>query len=126
MRFATFRVNGTGDESAEVSVVALRADAAEVLPNVNRWRGQLGLPAVTEKDLPTLVSVIQVDGQGAVLFDFVGHAGDDPAATRMLAVMAPHADRTWFFKMTGPDALVAVAEKAFEDFVCSFHFHDCS
>lgn len=41
---------------------------------------------------------------------------------RLLAVMAPGDDNTWFFKLMGPDPEVAKHVKAFDAFVASVHF----
>jgi hypothetical protein len=41
---------------------------------------------------------------------------------RMLAVMAPHQDRTWYFKLMGPEPEVAKHVKTFEAFVDSIRF----
>jgi hypothetical protein len=37
--------------------------------------------------------------------------------TRMIGVIVPQSDATWFFKLTGPDALVAREKPAFLDFL---------
>lgn len=52
MRYATFRV---GKQNLELTVTKLGAEAAALLPNVNRWRGQLGLPNIDEEQLPKLI-----------------------------------------------------------------------
>lgn len=41
---------------------------------------------------------------------------------RLLAVMLPREDRTWFFKLMGPEAEVAKHVKTFDAFVSSVHF----
>lgn len=55
MRAATFRFT-SGDEQLECSVIPLPAEdptsAEYILANVNRWRGQLGLDAISTDDVP--------------------------------------------------------------------------
>src|SRR5262249_43723522 len=50
-RFATFAL-GPRETPLELTVTPLGKEAADVLPNVNRWRGQLGLGPLTEDELP--------------------------------------------------------------------------
>jgi hypothetical protein len=68
-RLATLRApNGT-----EVFVTSL-TPGQEVLANVNRWQGQLGLPPVTENAMP--IQRIQVGTQPIIIYD----AAKPPAA----------------------------------------------
>ena len=47
--------------------------------------------------------------------DLVG--ADAAKAQRMLGAMAPYEGGMWFFKLTGPDALVAGTKPAFLEFL---------
>jgi hypothetical protein len=78
MRYATFGVDPK-DPAPELTVVALGSEgqAAAILPNVNRWRGQIGLPPATEEDLGKLTREITVDGSKATLVDMVGTGGQN-------------------------------------------------
>jgi hypothetical protein len=71
MRFATLRLKAK-DNPLEISVTDLPPSAASVLPNVNRWRGQLGLPAVSESDLPKVTAQLKIDSATATTVDFTG------------------------------------------------------
>ena len=51
MRAASLRVPGKDGKQADVSVIPLPGLAGSDLDNVNRWRGQVGLPGVSESDL---------------------------------------------------------------------------
>src|SRR5260370_25508940 len=55
LRYATVRL-GPKDSRLLVTVVALGAAAGSMLANVNRWRGHIGLPEVTEPQLSNLAS----------------------------------------------------------------------
>jgi hypothetical protein len=48
----------------------------------------------------------------------------EPAATRMLAVMAPHGKDVWFFKFVGPKKEVSEHEGDFESVIHSARFQD--
>ena len=52
MRYKTYRV---GPKELELTVIPLGKEAASVLPNVNRWRGQLGLNDNLDRHVPTQV-----------------------------------------------------------------------
>ncbi len=62
MRFATLRL-GAAEDALEFTVIPLAREAGAVLPNVNRWRDQLGLATITEAELPDLTRTISVGGE---------------------------------------------------------------
>jgi hypothetical protein len=116
MRKATFVISGPAGATAELAVTAFPGDVGGDLANLNRWRGQLSLPPVTEAEFAGAVTRLQVNGLGVTLADITG-GGDNPQ--RLLGAMVPHAGATWFFKLTGPTALVATEKPAFLSFVQS-------
>jgi hypothetical protein len=73
-RYATFHL-GPKEKPIELSVSMLGKEAAAVLPNVNRWRGQLGLPPVDEAGLAALTKEIKINGEPGVQVDMTGAAG---------------------------------------------------
>ena len=62
---------------------------------------------------------LQVDGTPSQLLDLVG-SGEAPQ--RMLVVLVPRGDFTYFVKMTGPDALVGTQRETFTRFARSLRF----
>lgn len=122
MRAASFRVAGKDGKVADVSIIPLPGLAGGDLSNVNRWRGQVGQPAVTEDELAKLAQRIEVAGQPAQLYD---QAGDNPGSgekTRILAAIQRRDNVAWFFKMTGGDELVAQQKPSFVEFLTSLSF----
>ena len=79
------------------------------LANVNRWRGQLQLPPVA--DLTDAVQPLAANGLNLLVFDAAN------GGSRILGAIVPRPGETWFFKLTGPDALVAREKPAFLDFL---------
>lgn len=71
MRYATLTINGTNGP-LELTVTKLGKEAAEVLPNVNRWRGQLGLSDITAAELPQLTRTLNIQGAVATVVDLTG------------------------------------------------------
>jgi hypothetical protein len=111
MVLAKYLVPGANKEDkAEMSVTVFPGDVGGGLANVNRWAGQLGLPAMNEEEMTKVTTAINVaDGKGMVA-DLTGTDVKTSKKARMVAVMVPRGERTWFFKLMG-DASVIAAEK---------------
>ena len=109
MRVATL-VPPQGPGKAEVTVVALPGDVGGELANVNRWRGQLALPPVTEAQLPAARARLRCPAGTALVYDLLG-TGEKK--TRMVAAMLQVSGTTWFFKLMGDDQAVGAAKPAF-------------
>lgn len=114
MRRGSYAVKGDGGE-ADLSITAFPGDVGGDLANVNRWRGQIGLGPIGAGDLAGAVQRVERNGLKMGVVDLGGAAGPNPQRT--LAAMVPHAGSTWFFKLTGPDALVAKEKAAFMAFL---------
>jgi hypothetical protein len=70
MRYATLRAGDKGD--VELSVTALGAEAGSLLSNVNRWRGQISLPAISGDELSKVSKAEEIHGEKATLVDMNG------------------------------------------------------
>ncbi len=121
MRVASFKVAGTDGKQADVSVVPLPGEAGGDFSNVNRWRGQVSLPPVSEDELTKLAQSVELAGQPADLYE---QDGKNPAGepTRILAVIQRRDGMAWFFKMTGDSQLVAAEKPNFVEFLKSIQF----
>ena len=115
MRVATFLVPSGGGAPAEVSVTSFPGDAGGDLANVNRWRGQLGLPELSAAELSRESRRLSSPAGELLVVDFAGA----PEKGRMLGARLRHGGRSWFFKMTGAAPSVASAKPAFEGFLAS-------
>lgn len=112
MRKGSFAVKGDGAE-ADFAITAFPGDTGGLHANINRWRGQVGLPNASPADLDA--SVQHLDGLGGMHFDVVDLVG--PSGTRMLGAITSYNGNSWFFKLMGPDALVAGEKQAFISFL---------
>jgi len=115
MRLGSYGVSSDAG-NADISIIAFPGEAGGLLPNINRWRGQLGLAPLAEADLAGTTTAL--DGAGGLHFtvvDLSGQAAGTPA--RMLGAILSFGGQTYFFKLTGPDALVAREKNAFLDFL---------
>jgi hypothetical protein len=112
MRKASFAVPGPGG-SADLSVTAFPGDVGGELANINRWRGQVGLPPLPESGLPGAAERFQNNGLGFVVVDLAS----SQSPKRLLGAIVPFGDGTWFFKLIGPDPVVGAQKQAFLDFL---------
>lgn len=119
---ASFQI-AEGDRLAEVSITPLRGDGGGLLENVNRWREQIGLARMDEAQLRKDVREIEMAGAKAKYVDLLGPEAAGRPRQRILGVVAPRGEQTWFVKMWGPADLVAKQKTAFEEFVRSLKFH---
>jgi len=113
MRKASYRVPGDGGES-ELSVTAFPGDVGGELANVNRWRGQVGLAPLGAGGLDSAVSRVEANG---LRFTIVELYAKDERGKSIVGAIVPYAGSTWFFKLTGPGALVRASEPAFTGFL---------
>jgi len=112
MQAAKFTVQRDG-KSAEVAISVFPNDTGGTLANVNRWRRQLGLAEIQEKDLPSQISRLDLSNPNAILVDLQ----KDPQ--RMLGAIVPRGGQWWFYKMTGDAALVDAERDHFVKFANS-------
>jgi hypothetical protein len=115
MRKATYAVPGNGGPDGDLSITAFPSDVGGELANVNRWRGQVQLAPLAEAGLAGAVTRLEQNGLHIAYVDFsAGKGADSP---RLLGAIVPFGGGTWFFKLSGPDALLAKEKGAFEDFL---------
>jgi len=122
MRAASFGIKGQDGKQVDVSVIPLPGLAGGDSANVNRWRGQVGLPPVTAEELQKAAQSVEVGGQPAELHDVAGTNVSSGEPTRILGVIQHREGTAWFFKMTGDDQLVAQQKLAFIELLKSFQF----
>ncbi len=108
MRKGTYQISGP-EGTADLAITAFPGDVGGNLANVNRWRGQLGLDPVASVE--GALEPLSANGLQMLVFDGANQG------TRMLGAIVPRDNETWFFKMTGPDALVARSKPDFLAFL---------
>ncbi|PWU09226.1 MAG: hypothetical protein C5B50_27880 [Verrucomicrobia bacterium] len=112
---AKFLVTGSDNARAAVNV---SITGGGVGANVNRWRGQLGLAPLSEDDLTKQMKPL-ASGTEAKLIDLSGTEATTGQKARLIGVIVPQADRTWYYKLMGNPQLVAQERSAFLKFVQS-------
>lgn len=120
MRRANFAI---GESGLELAVTSFPGDVGGLPANINRWRGQLGLPPVAESAMLPFVTEMLVDGQGVLLVDLLGPPQPEGAPTqRMLTAVTLYQGGSWFFKITGDASAIEQHRSAFIEFVKSLRF----
>ena len=115
---AKYVIAGAGGAQAAVNVSSLAGDGGGLLPNVNRWRAQLGLPPVTETDMANLPTM-DASGGKATLIELSGTDGRTGKPAQTVGVVLPLGGQTWFYKLMGDADLVAEQKAALIQFVQS-------
>ena len=113
MRLGNFTA---GDGQAEITLMTFPGDVGGLLANVNRWRDQSGLPPVDAAGLASATERVSVAGPPAPLVEAVGDKHGS------ISVDHPVGNQTWFYKITGPSAVVTTEKGAFMGFLQSIRF----
>jgi hypothetical protein len=108
MRFATLKPPVAG--KVDASVVVLPGPAGGELANVNRWRGQIGLPPLDEAGLAKARKVMATKAGPLKVYDFTSEAAP---RSRLVAGLTEVGAETWFVKMTGDADAVGAARADF-------------
>ncbi|HUG10811.1 MAG TPA: hypothetical protein VMM36_07345 [Opitutaceae bacterium] len=113
LRKASYDVHGTGGV-ADFSLISLSGTAGGLHENVNRWRGQIGLDP---QDAAAIDATVRHMDSAGLHFDVVEFASTGADAQRVIGALLPVAGETWFFKLTGPEAVVAAERESFIRFI---------
>ena len=113
-------------QEGECYLSAMPGPAGGLAANINRWRGQMGQPALTDADIEKLprktllgteAHFVTIDG------DFKGVGAEaSQSGYRMLGIIQQAPELTIFVKMTGPKDLVEKNAAAFDAFCGSVKF----
>ncbi|CAM3117008.1 hypothetical protein [Rariglobus hedericola] len=119
MRKATFIIPGeSAGEQAELAVTAFPGDVGGNLANVNRWRQQLQLAPISASELDSALTHLHAGDLHIDVAELLGPVpADGKPRQRVLGAIVPFNGATWFFKLTGPDALVSREKSAYLAFV---------
>ena len=116
MRYASFSASGENGSKIDISVITFPGEGGSDADNVNRWRGQIGLPPVDQHAVSSQVVPLKTVQTTFSTTDMAG------ANARTLAAWTRRDGRVWFFKATGPGAAVEKEKSKFFDFLRSIQF----
>jgi hypothetical protein len=109
VRIGSYAIPNPAGEPADFAITSFPGDVGGDLANVNRWRGQIGLQPVDAEALPALLKSVAAPAGEFIVVNFI----NPDAGVRVIAALFKQSDKTWFFKLAGPDAVVAANESAF-------------
>jgi hypothetical protein len=110
MVLAAYSVSDSG-KNADVSVTSFPGDVGGLFANVNRWRGQMALPAIQESELGNFTKEVTLaDGTKATAVEISG------AGKANYTLVVRRGGQTWFYKIIGDPAVVAAEKERLAEF----------
>ncbi len=119
---ANFNIDGAGGLKANVSIAPLPPLANRETEVVNMWRQQMGMPEISKEEADKLLSSAEVAGKQGRLFEIANTASGSEGVQRIVTVMQHDTDTSWFYKISGDDALVTKEKANFLAFIKSVRF----
>ena len=116
MRYASFAATEDNGEKVDISIVTFPGDGGSDLDNVNRWRQQIGLAAVDESELSSIIAPFQGKQINFSTADVIG------PDSRTITAWVRREGRSWFFKLSGPKDAVEKEKPKFVKFLQSVRF----
>ncbi|MCW5552612.1 MAG: hypothetical protein KIS67_10705 [Verrucomicrobiae bacterium] len=113
---AKFVVTGEGNARAEINVSMSSGDGGGLVPNVNRWRAQLGLSQVPGAEISSSVKKVQAGGNELSYVELSGTDLNTGRPALVLGAMVPRPGQTWFYKIAGDRQLVEAERAKFTTF----------
>lgn len=113
-----------GLDAVDVAITPLGPQWGGLLENVNRWRMQIGMEAMTADTLDTVCQYPELPDRPYTLVEF---ASDRPLTdageyARAVVGVFEEPEATWFVKMVGEDEAVLAVKPAYLEFLHSIHF----
>jgi hypothetical protein len=122
MLTAQYAISGSGGAEARVNVSMLAAQGGGMLMNINRWRGQLGLSPLSEDEFSKQAQTVDVTGKKGTLIEMSGKDMRTGKNARLVGIIVPEANDTWFYKLMGDEQIVGQQKDAFIKFVQTAKF----
>ncbi len=117
----TMAIYATSEPDAEVAVSQFPAAGkmSDKLWNINRWRGQVGLPEITADEVDESMTDMKIDGQPARLIALFPESDDRLA---IVVAMLEQDDMIWFYKLNGKASAVKAERQSFENWLATIKF----
>jgi hypothetical protein len=104
-----------GDDRLEITISRAGGRLAD---NVNRWRGQIGLPSEPAETIEASLKPREVNGKPAHFVEMHQPEGAEKRES-IIGIVVPDGDQTWFLKVRGSTPLVEREREQFEAFAKS-------
>lgn len=124
MVLARFDITNDGGD-ATVTVTRFPGDVGGLVPNVNRWRRQVGVGPVNDSTIGDTLTEMEIEGNTATVVDLTDAA--EGQSQGLIAVWDFRKDQgaegvSWFYKIQGDFDAVTGARSEFEGFLGSISY----
>lgn len=92
------------------AIITVSQAGGAMIPNIQRWRGQLQMPAVSDAEAEKSSSPLDLGHAKATLVDLTG------PSQRMIVVVVPKGQMSVFYKLMGEPSAVAAEKDALIEF----------
>ena len=122
MSYANFAIT-RGAEHAEAAITRMSRSGFEQmkLMNINRWRGQVGLPPVNDPNMDQF-KTIRIAGREGLSLDLTGPTPQGGKPQRLKVAWFAEGDDLWFVRLQATAEFATQLEPAFEQFIQSLRF----
>ena len=117
MRLASYSIP-YNDKVADVSITNFSGDGGGLLQNINRWRKQLGLKAITNKNLKEMIELKESKLGNYKYIKIINKENKD---TAFLCSIIQIDNSTIFIKLNSTIEGTKILENEFINFCSSFH-----
>ncbi len=114
MSLANFRIKTDAGEGS-VNITPLASMAGQEAAIVNMWREQVGQKPLTQGELAGTLTPVEIGGVQGQFFEITGTR--DGQTVRIVTAFAHRDGASWFYKLQGPEALVAAQKPVFIEFL---------
>ena len=119
MSLANFKIKSAAGE-ATVNITPLASMAGQEALIVNMWREQVGQPPLAESAIASTFTPVAIGPDAGQLFSIAGMR--DKQAVRIVTAFAHRDGASWFYKLQGPEAVIAAEQPAFVAFLKTVRF----
>lgn len=122
MVHSKWTVTGADGAAADITVSVFPGEVGGLVPNLNRWRSQVGLSPAPEPELMALQDNLDVLGGKATLADFTGSSPESGNQNRIVAAVVRRDGFSWFYKILGSPAVIEAQREVFVQFIQSAQY----
>jgi hypothetical protein len=115
----TYKISAK-DPDAKVTVGSF--EKFDLLSNVIRWRGQVGMPKATDEQMLKELTKVDVNGLSADRMDYAGTNPQTGKKQRLVVLVLSQGTTAWVIKIIGAPEAVSDQMNGFEAFVNSIKF----
>jgi hypothetical protein len=119
---ANFTIVGSDGKTANASIAPLPPLGNRETEVVNMWRQQMGLDEISPEEVGKLLSEVEVADAKGKMFELAGSATGTEGQQRIITVMQHNPETSWFYKISGDEALVTKEKSNFLAFIKSVRF----